>query len=297
MQTWRINSPDSELRSWQNGLAEAFVRLDAESLGASDFRGKIEQASLSHGQVSRVRATSHRVLRRKEHVAARRRDVVFVNLQVSGRGSINMPGLSFKAAPMDLSIVPTSDVYSIAHEAPFELISIALPQESIPENLEPGLKRLSQSAAGRELAGVLAGLSSLAMRLPDGTATLEYQIESMLALVGSIANKETGDDAMRNAILAHIARRHSQHGLSASPLAAAFGLSERQLHTLFEPTGLTIGRRIEIARLETACNLLKTTNLPVSNVALRSGFRDPSYFSRVFRRKFGVSPRDWRVGE
>lgn len=297
MQTWRVNSPNDGLRSWQHGLAAAFARLDAESLGSNDFRGKIEQATLIDGQVSRVRATSHRVLRRKEHVAARRRDVVFVNLQVSGRGSVDMPGLSFDTAPMDLSIVATSDVYSIAHAAPFELISFALPQDGLPANLKPGLKRLSQSAAGRELAGVLAGLSALAMRLPDGATTLEQQIRGALALVGSISREDTGDDALREAILAHIARQHGQHGLSASPLAAAFGLSERQLHLLFEPTGQSIGARIEVARLETACTLLRTTRLPVSTIATQSGFRDPSYFARVFRRKFGVSPRDWRAGQ
>ncbi len=295
MQTWRIHSPDTELRSWQNGLAAAFVRLDAESLGASDFRGKIEQAVLPGGQVSRVKATSHRVCRRREHVAVRRKDVVFLNLQVSGRGLVEMPGLSFETSPMDLSIVPTSDVYSIAHAAPFELISIALPQEALPDNLKPGHQRLSQSAAGRELATVLASLSKLALRLPDGAAALDQQINGTLALLGSLSSQGTEDDAISNAILAFIGRHHMKRGLSASPLAAAFGLTERQLHALFAPTGQTVGARIEHARLETTCTLLNTTSLPVSKVATRSGFRDPSYFARVFRRKFGLSPRDWRA--
>lgn len=295
MQTWRINSPDTGLRSWQNGLAAAFVRLDAESLGASDFRGKIQQAVLPGGQVSRVKATSHRVFRRKEHVAVCRKDVVFLNLQVSGRGLVEMPGFSFETSPMDLSIVPTSDVYSIAHETPFELISIALPQEALPENLGPGITRLSQSATGRELAGVLASLSKLALQLPNGAAALDQQIRGTLALVGSLSSQDAGVDAINNAILAYIARHHMQHGLAASPLAAAFGLTQRQLHALFAQTGQTIGARIETARLETACNLLNTTGLPVSNVATRSGFRDPSYFARVFRRRFGLSPRDWRA--
>ncbi len=297
MQTWRINSPDTELRSWQNGLAAAFVRLDAESLGSSEFRGKIEQAKLPDGQVSRVKATSHRVLRRKEHVVERRRDVVFVNLQISGRGSIEMPGLSFETPPMDLCIVPTSEVYSIAHAAPFELISIALHQDALPDNLEPGVARLSRSAAGRELAGVLANLGSLALRLPGSMAALDQQIVGTLALIGSLSGEETGDDAMRNAILAHITRQHTQHGMAASQLAAVFGLTERQLHALFASSGQSVGARIETARLRTACDLLTTTTLPVSNVATRSGFRDPSYFARIFRRKFGMSPRDWRRGQ
>lgn len=297
MQTWRINSSDNELRSWQSGLAAAFVRLDAESLEASEFRGKIQQAVLPGGEVSRVKATSHRVCRRKEHVAVRRKDIVFLNLQVSGRGAVEMPGLSFETSPMDLSIIPTSDVYSIAHATPFELISIALPQDALPENLEPGHTRLSQSTTGRELAGVLASLSRLALRFPDSAAALDQQIRGTLALVGSLVSQDAGEDALGDAIITYITRHHTQHGLAASPIAAAFGLTERQLHALFAPTGQTVGARIETARLETACHLLTTTDLLVSNVAEWSGFRDASYFARVFRRKFGVSPRDWRAGQ
>ena len=208
---------------------KAFVRLDAERLGASNFRGKIEQTSLPNGQISRVRATSHRVLRRKEHVASRRKDIVFVNLQISGRGSVEIPGLSFETAPMDLSIVPTSDVYSIAHAAPFELISIALPQEKLPGNLQPGVTHLSQSATGRELAGVLEGLSSLAMRLPSGIPTLDQQIRGALALVGSFSNEDTSDEAMRSAILSYIARQHAQHGLSASPACSRLWFNRKAI--------------------------------------------------------------------
>lgn len=47
-------------------------------------------------------------------------------------------------------------------------------------------------------------------------------------------------------------------------------------------------------RLETAENLLKTTTLPVSEVARLSGFSDPAYFSRLFQSRVGLSPLQFR---
>lgn len=298
MKTWRVNNATTGLRKWQAGLAEAFVRLDAESVGSSDFsRGYIDQARLHNGFISRVKASQHRIVRRQEHVATRRRDVVFANLQLSGRASVQMPGLSCETAPMDLCLVPTADTYSITHAAPFELLSIALPQSAVPANLGPGILRLSHSATGRELAGVLAGLGALALRLPDAADALHHQILSTLSLAKSSTSDDTSDDALRQAILAHIQRKHTETGLSAAPLAAAFGLTERRLHALFQDTGQPIGARIEALRLETAKTLLETSTLPISSVARRAGFGDPSYFARVFRRNAGMSPRDWRAAQ
>ncbi|WP_299951398.1 helix-turn-helix domain-containing protein [uncultured Ruegeria sp.] len=278
-------------------MASAFVRLDAQAVGNHDFVGRIEQAHLPTGQVSRVRAAPHRVLRRSEHVARRRGDLVFANLQLSGRGLVEMPQGRYETAPMDLCLVSTSEPYSITHTAPFELISIAIPQDALPATLDPGILRLSQSAAGRELANVLAGLGALALQLPAANDALNAQILSTLSLVTQVSAEETDGTALLEAIQAHIARCHMQPELSAAPLAASFGITERKIHALFEETGQTVGSRIEAARLATAQSLLETTDLQISAIAARAGFRDPSYFARVFRRKHGVSPGAWRAAQ
>lgn len=48
-------------------------------------------------------------------------------------------------------------------------------------------------------------------------------------------------------------------------------------------------------RLLEASRLLEYTRLPVSEVSYRSGFNDPSFFTRTFRRAHGVSPRTYRA--
>ena len=58
-------------------------------------------------------------------------------------------------------------------------------------------------------------------------------------------------------------------------------------------TGRSVLAWITARRLAEA-RLLLLQGLPVEQVALASGFSDVSYFSRVFRREHGVSPRHWR---
>ncbi|WP_332888761.1 AraC family transcriptional regulator [Paenibacillus selenitireducens] len=43
-------------------------------------------------------------------------------------------------------------------------------------------------------------------------------------------------------------------------------------------------------RMERACELLKTGNFPISDIAVSVGYGNPLYFSRAFKKRFGVSP-------
>lgn len=73
------------------------------------------------------------------------------------------------------------------------------------------------------------------------------------------------------------------------------GISVRQLHLLFEPTGMSVARYLMLKRLEHARELLaQAAQRPVSAIAFSSGFESLATFYRVFRHAFGVSPVDYR---
>ena len=83
--------------------------------------------------------------------------------------------------------------------------------------------------------------------------------------------------------------------LSLAGMASAASLSPYHFARTFKrTTGLPPHQYVLYRRMERAKELLKSTELPVGEVARRVGFASPSHFSQQFRRIVGVAPSDLR---
>jgi AraC-like DNA-binding protein len=89
---------------------------------------------------------------------------------------------------------------------------------------------------------------------------------------------------------AHIAA-NLDRALDVAEVAAIGGCSTATAERVFTRyTGSSVGAWIRATRMREAATLLRTSGLRVSEVARAVGIADPLYFSRVFRRTFGVAP-------
>ena len=85
--------------------------------------------------------------------------------------------------------------------------------------------------------------------------------------------------------------------LSPAYVARTLKLSERYLQKIFAERGSTLTDFIRARRIAEARRLLDQNagrRLSISSVAYAVGFRDPSYFSRVFLAETGLTPSDFR---
>jgi transcriptional regulator GlxA family with amidase domain len=79
-------------------------------------------------------------------------------------------------------------------------------------------------------------------------------------------------------------------------MIALSGLPERSFMRRFSTgTGMTPLDYVHALRLEEAKQMLETTDLAVEAVAEEVGYENPSFFSRLFRRKVGLSPAQYRT--
>lgn len=84
---------------------------------------------------------------------------------------------------------------------------------------------------------------------------------------------------------------HLDKALSLDEIAAQAGLRPRHFSTLFRNAfGATPHRFLIERRLERAAQLLTTSRLPLTEIALHVGFASHSHFAAAFRRHYGVSP-------
>ncbi|WP_426445274.1 helix-turn-helix domain-containing protein [Paenibacillus sp. S-38] len=83
--------------------------------------------------------------------------------------------------------------------------------------------------------------------------------------------------------------------ITLEEIAAQSNISVRHLNRIFrsyyQTTPFSYLQRL---RLEHACNLLKKTGLPISEISHESGFNDSNYFTRQFTKIYGISPKAYR---
>lgn len=90
---------------------------------------------------------------------------------------------------------------------------------------------------------------------------------------------------------------HSTEKLSVAAAARLAGMSEPQFMKTFKRVaGMTLVSYLNHVRLANGSRLLRETSLTIAEIASTVGFSDQSYFDKRFKRAFGQTPREFRLG-
>jgi signal transduction histidine kinase/DNA-binding response OmpR family regulator len=104
------------------------------------------------------------------------------------------------------------------------------------------------------------------------------------------------DKKFLNDLRAAILARLDDPNLSVEYLGKEMGLSRVQLFRKTKALlDFSVNDLIINMRLEKACSLLAESELSIAEIADQTGFASQSYFSTVFKTKYAVSPKDWKV--
>ena len=100
----------------------------------------------------------------------------------------------------------------------------------------------------------------------------------------------------RDAVLDYVNRHLTDRRLSVRTVCRQFRISPRTLHNVFADSELTFAATVRALRLERCAQILAdpASDTTITEVGLAHGFDAPESFSRAFRRRFGVSPRQMR---
>lgn len=89
----------------------------------------------------------------------------------------------------------------------------------------------------------------------------------------------------------YIEQNYWKPSLTVTEIVQAVNLERSYLFRKFkEATGESVSAYIASCRIRRACELLKTSGLPVQSVAYSVGYNDPLYFSRVFKKATSYTP-------
>jgi len=88
----------------------------------------------------------------------------------------------------------------------------------------------------------------------------------------------------------------SHNDISFAKVAELFGMSQRNYFRRFlRATDQTPSQYLQGLRLKEAQDLLRRSNLSISEIAFRVGYADTSYFAKLFKRENAITPRQYRT--
>ena len=119
---------------------------------------------------------------------------------------------------------------------------------------------------------------------------------SLLALIsdGIHGRRRTDRSEPIHGILEYMSMNYEKR-LTVGEMAERAGYSVSRFQHLFsDTTGTTPMRYLCDIRLSNACELLGSSEYRIKDIAALCGFEDSLYFCRVFKRKYGASPSEYR---
>jgi AraC-like DNA-binding protein len=306
-----IRGTAHDLQEWHEllaGVEPPFHRIEAPRDG-NGFSGRLHRILLDQvaANVIEIEASEHLISRTAEHVKAPAAPYYVVHFQLRGSSLFRQHGLASALRAGDFVVTSGADPYSWEFRGDFSTFSMRFPQSfvDVPEAaLRTVLGRPvpAVSRFGSRLSPFVAAVTAddgllwgplgarVARNLIDLFATALCEAVSEQPLPRSVLSFMKITD--------YIGRRLQEPGLDTASIARAHHLSSRHLQAVFAEQGTTVTgwireRRLTGCRRDLADPALR--DLPIGDIAARWGYRDQAYFSRLFRRSFGETPREWRA--
>ncbi len=193
-------------------------------------------------------------------------------------------------------IASLSGCDSITHTCHGGVLEIAYPVRCEEKHVS-GFVAVSGYRANEDANGVRiynGTLFSTLRAAPPPRALTDTLIPPLCMMIERLVESTADDEESEfKQILGYLAENHTH--VTLSEIAAHFHRSRSHVSHLFKTNaGVSLRAWCNDLRLSDAKHLLRSTELSVTEIAYEVGFEDASYFIKLFREKFGVSPRKFR---
>ena len=227
-------------------------------------------------------------------------------LFISGEIRLTIDGTPWQVSPLCLVNIPRLTAHSFTFSAGTEGWVLTLTAADFPEIFgpdSPAAPALATAFPARPPATLADSFAALAAAHATAHPLRDLQLRAQALSICLATAEAAGAGAAPNGPgeqrLLHFesaVRAHLADGWQLADYARILDLSERHLRRLcLTHTGQSAHALIESTRLREACRLLAYTRMQVQEVGFATGFDDPSYFARAFRRRMGLSPSAYRA--
>ena len=233
----------------------------------------------------------------------------FLTVSISGESYIGKTGEAFVVSPGNLHLMGsqtgTVDYYTFLF--PLKYISFRtddMLDEKLLEPLNSGhlmicprvkdtAKELCEQLVDIYMAKKDESESKITTQVGTKIILLQFILE-MWKKGFVIENDTSGRNTVEKEMVSYIQQNFTGK-ISLREFGEQFHLSEKYISRYFkEHFHITLSQYVTYLRLEHAKQLLQDTDIPVTDVAMQSGYQNVSYFIRSFQKAYAVSPLKYR---
>ena len=233
----------------------------------------------------------------------------FLTVSISGENYIGKPGDAFVVSPGNLHFMgsQTGNVDYFTFLFPLKYISFRtddILDDKLLEPLNSGHLIISPEIEDTVKEQCEQLVEIYGAKKEESQSKITAQIKTKIILLqfilelwkkGFIVENDTsGKNTVEKEMVSYI-----QQNFTGKILLKEFGeqfhLSEKYISRYFkEHFHITISQYVTYLRLEHAKQLLQDTDIPVTEIAMQSGYQNVSYFIRSFKKTYGMSPLKYR---
>jgi len=229
-----------------------------------------------------------------------------IDLMLSGSGTTHINNTSYKFRRGTLTMIITPDSHSYDMDEPSVCCHLSFDNETVQNEtlifLINNSKSLHLELDESEIEYYLS-LYKMIEKEHTGFGQLSHAhelavFEALLYFIFrkarsvSPSHRETSDPIK---FAANYINEHFKEDIKLKDISKLVFLSEKHLSRKFkEELDISFSEYVINRRLTYASGLLAGNTFSISNIAIMSGFNSPSYFIKQFRKKYGVSPSEYR---
>ncbi len=299
-----------KLEYWNDAVCATFANNLSDPLDLRSFCGKLSRTDLGEIRLAEVYSDAQTVRHSRTHAARSRGATFFVHLQLEGESVNRQDGREAHLGPGDFTLCDTARPYELFFRGPNRMFvlgfqdavlrrHLACPESvvAIPMRGDSGLSGLLSHFLRDFWSGYWAAELDACVTSRITRVMLDLIASAYTVLPQSNSDRSSLATAHRIRIVNYIEAHLGDPDLTPMRVAEACKMTPRYLHHLFSNETETVARYILRRRLEECSRALTTPaqrGRTVTSIAFDYGFNSPTHFGRVFRQRFGTTPREYR---
>ena len=301
-----VNSKE-QFPFWSEAICDTLFQIDVNRRNDGGFIGSMKVHDLNPFSINRVRSEEHIADLSTTGISRLKKHYFKLHIQNSSIAIVRQHGYETILQPGDAMLLDSLYPFQLDFPENFSCLSVKIPRDLLRPMLKDPKAATSkpianQSPINMAIKHYIHFLLKTSKDQIDSDQSRLY-LDNLLGLIVAgtsqekISAKKIDRENKFSRIKRFINANLDDPELSPVKVAEHFFISVSYVHKLFKKNQLTFGNYLRKQRLECAAMTLQNKSNDthtISEVAYHLGFNDLSHFWRLFKKHYGMTPREYR---